>query len=444
MIFFCILIFLLGIVLIFNHGDIICPNSVFILSLTLCSGLLMLYYKKWNLSISVGTYVTYITGASTFIIFGELGKYLIKSIRFTRNRDGVRNEIRISSMRVCGLIVLTFIGIVFSYQFLKTFSSSIIKAISIYRNGLTAGRIAIPFLPSQIYKITNAASYISVYILAYNLSRKCRLHNYGILVIYVILSLFDFYIFSGGRQGIIELVIFGILSFNIHRRNLEKKTNYKRIMKYAGLAILIVPLFYYSSQLVGRNFERIRDFSPLEYITRYLGGGLVALDTIVKKATMTQHWGQSSFANIYAKLVSMGVLSDSIENMSFHDFFQYGNTVTIFGRWYEDWGIWGVIIMSALVGYFYNALYMMMKKVIRKNQAVPSLYVVLYSKLILGMFWAGYDDRVCQMLSFSYILIIIITIMFYHLMVDKMKRKIVLKSTGIYGAGTKWIGETQK
>lgn len=436
-IFFCILIFLFSIVLIFNNGDIMCPNSIFVLSLILCSGLLMFYYEKWNLSISIDTYVIYLTGASTFIIFGEIGKHLIKGIKLIKNERDARNEIRISNILICGLMVFTFIGIVFSYRYLKELSSSVIKAMKIYRNGITSGRIAIPFLPSQIYKITSAASYVCVYILAYNLSRKSKLRNCEILFAYVMLSLFDFYIFSGGRQGIIEIVLFGFLSFNIHKKNLKKKTSFKRILKYTCLAMLIVPLFYYTSQLVGRNYDVIKTFSPLEYVTRYLGGGLVAFDTIVKRATITQYWGQSSFANIYGKLISIGVLSNNIENMSYHTFFKYGNTVTIFGRWYEDWGIKGVIIMSATVGYAYNMLYVMMKKIIRKNQAVPSIYVLLYSKLILGMFWAGYDDRVCQMLSFSYGLILIITAVFYHLMVDEKKIKIILISARKYGVNTK-------
>lgn len=425
-IFLIMLILLLCFILILNRADFVAPNTLFLLSLIVCNILLFIYYEKWNLSMSVETFVVYFMGAFLFVIAGEIVHLLIKRININVKNQGIVKSIMINKEIFYFIFILSIIGLLLTvkYLFNVTGGGSLPIALKIYRNGIITGKISISFWPSQIYKITNATVYIYVYILLYNsVNNRKYLQYYKSLYLYILLAGIYFYVFSGGRQGVIELAIYAILVF-ILLNSTKRKFMYKSVIKLGMVGIAFIPIFYYSSQLVGRNFERISKFSPLEYITRYLGGGMIAFDNIIRTGDRTMYWGQSSFSNIYAKLLSLNIVPSSIENMSYHSFYKYGNTVTIFGRWYEDWGTLGVCCMSILVGGFFSCIYYCMKKGLGQY---PYIMVPIYCKLILNIIWAGYDDRICQMLSFSYAIIILITIFSFWILVNKGKVKLILK-----------------
>ncbi len=420
--FLIILLIVLIVVLASNKGDFLASNSLFVISLFICSTMLGLYYDKWNLSINFYTYVTYLLGTIFFVISGEISKKFIANIKVKKNTV-VRKEIKYSRLLLFAFILLSFYGIALAINNLQSFSAgSITRALTIYRNKVITGTIRMPFLLSQIYKITNAAVYIYEYILIYNFYyNKNSLKNNKMIVVFIVISVMLFYLFNGGRQPIIELCLFMFFVY-IFLSYKEKKVKVTKLLKFSILGICMIPVFYYSSSLVGRNFERISKFSPLEYLARYLGGGSVALNTIINRNVTTSSWGQSSFANVYGKLIDLGMISDSIENMSYHSFFEYGNTVTIFGRWYEDWKLSGVLVMSILVGSIFSILYYYTRK-----RETSCIMVPLYCKLVINIVWSGYDDRICQMISFSYLLIILLTIVMYILIVV-MPQKIKLIS----------------
>ena len=182
--------------------------------------------------------------------------------------------------------------------------------------------------------------------------------------------------------------------------------------------MVAAPVFYYSSQLIGRNFSSISKLTVLQYLSHYLGGGLYAFNLHIDSPCSTQHWGQSSLANIYSLLKSWGFVSDSVENFAYHSFERYGNTVTTFGRWYEDWGTAGVICMSALVAFVFAKIYY--SKIKYSTASKPHhLAKILYPKMAMALVWAGYDDRVTALLSFSTAIILLLMSIWYWLFSER-------------------------
>ena len=138
---------------------------------------------------------------------------------------------------------------------------------------------------------------------------------------------------------------------------------------------------------------------------------------------ITEYFGQSSLSAIYYNFLIGKVLPDNVVDMTYHEFStEYGNTVTIFGRWYEDWGTSGVFIMISLIACFYSYFYYSNVR----NNSDNKFYGILYAKIILALAWAGYDDRIAPLLSVNIFSILFLMYLMYILIVIK-KIKIRMK-----------------
>lgn len=429
------IISLVGILLILlqiHKKDLISPSVLFLASAIVCNVMVLIYYNKWELDINIWTYFVYFTGILVFVMSGEISYiFARKTIVLKKKKNNIRSksdtQLSYNKLFLLFLIVMSIVGAITSYKtlFSVTGAGSLSRAMFLFRNAGASGAISRTFISSQMYRINYATLYVYLYANVYNW-RKYK--KYDLLaIVYLLTSIIHIWLFTCGRQDIIEIIMFVILSSFIIDYN-KKSVNIKKASKMLLLVLAIIPLFYYSSQLVGRNFEAISKMSPLQYFAKYLGGGFVYLDHIIETGYRTEYWGQSSFANIYGKLIASGVLPNSIKNMSAHDFYKLGNTVTIFGRWCEDFGLIGIYVMSFLVGSIFSFIYY---KSIKQSES--HLQKLIYCRFAAGIVWFGYDDRVCSMLSFPYIVILCFIILFYKILIckdhtkDRVKYRIIKK-----------------
>lgn len=110
-------------------------------------------------------------------------------------------------------------------------------------------------------------------------------------------------------------------------------------------------------------------------------------------------------SGIYSVLNKMNLIFTG--SYDFFPFYKnYGNTVTIFGRWFVDFGLTGLVIMSYLSGLFYSYIYYRLKYTPSRKMAVrySCLYIFLYSAIIM----ASYDDWVRSVMTLNGIFQIII------------------------------------
>lgn len=420
---FAILITITLIHFIIPNRDVIAPNFIFSVSVTVCVGFALYCSNSWGFVLKEKSFNVYMFGIVSFLIATFFMKLWITQFRKNLNIDVSNimpsNSIRISDVTLNVLILLSILGIVLSILLIQRYGGN-----SAYRDARVYGQVEGDFIISQLSKILLTLTYVLTYIVIYNkIYVNVHIKRQWKYILFFIITLIFYTLFSGGRQPIIEYILytFFILITCMREKKGGKKEVTKVYWKILIISILTIPLFYYSSQLVGRNFDRIKQYSIFEYIGIYLGGGLYAFDLNIDSPCSTLYWGQSSFAYIYSKLISFGILPDYIEDMTFHKFELYGTTVTIFGRWYEDWGTTGVVIMSAIVGILFSWLYYGFVKYPKRNTK-NHLAKILYVKLVMALVWAGYDDRITATLSLNTIIILILMIIEYYFIFKKRIR----------------------
>ena len=283
------------------------------------------------------------------------------------------------------------------------------------------------FLINQVLKLANAISYVCMYIVVYN-KVACRtpFRKQKRLIILFLLYIPISIIGGGGRQETVEFFLFlFLLMILLSPVGPQKLKLGKLILRAALLLVVFVWGFTVAATLVGRSMKYR---NPIFYVADYLCGGIINFNSTVGNKPIHDYWGQSSFAMLYAFINKFGLIPDKAV-LSLHAFGWSGDyasstTVTIFGRWYEDFGASGVFVMTALVAVFYS--YLLYSKC--DGKPVPNIFNLLYIRLSMSLVWAGYDDRVYSLISMSTITSIILICFFYWLLIGNgSKYKFVIR-----------------
>lgn len=292
--------------------------------------------------------------------------------------------------------------------FINTTGDSDIGRMTQYRNILLYPQQyyhtnTLIFINSQFYKIALILTYISAYVAIYNgvILDKPIFKGTGLIII-VGLFCIGSSIAMCARQPAIEIFIFMILTYLFFMVKEQYVNQIKRFL-YKLIPITVVSPFLYILYgiLVGRQDG---NNITLERIAELLAGGIYALNTNIWEPARTVYFGQSSFADIYDKLINLGLLPESAR-MAYHNFDKFGNTLSLFGRWYEDFGILGVVIMSVIVTALFSLAYEYLQR--RSNGNIwTHVWTVIFITELIALVWAGYDDRIRSLLSFSQFIII--------------------------------------
>lgn len=292
--------------------------------------------------------------------------------------------------------------------FINTTGDSDVSRMTQYRNILLYPQQyyhtkTLIFINSQFYKIALILTYISAYVAIYNgvILDKPIFKGTGLIII-VGLFCIGSSIAMGARQPAIEIFIFMILTYLFFMVK-EGYVNQSKRFLFKLIPVTIVSPFLYILYgiLVGRQDG---NNITLERIAELLAGGIYALNAHIWEPARTIYFGQSSFADIYDKLINFGLLPERAR-MAYHEFDKFGNTLSLFGRWYEDFGILGVIIMSIIVTALFSLAYEYLQR--RSNGNIwTHVWTAIFLTELVSLVWAGYDDRIRALLSFSQFVIV--------------------------------------
>lgn len=292
--------------------------------------------------------------------------------------------------------------------FINTTGDSDVSRMTQYRNILLYPQQyyhtkTLIFINSQFYKIALILTYISAYVAIYNgvILDKPIFKGTGLIII-VGLFCIGSSIAMGARQPAIEIFIFMILTYLFFMVK-EGYVNQSKRFLFKLIPVTIVSPFLYILYgiLVGRQDG---NNITLERIAELLAGGIYALNAHIWEPARTIYFGQSSFADIYDKLINFGLLPERAR-MAYHEFDKFGNTLSLFGRWYEDFGILGVIIMSIIVTALFSLVYEYLQR--RSNDNIwTHVWTAIFLTELVSLVWAGYDDRIRALLSFSQFVIV--------------------------------------
>ena len=282
-------------------------------------------------------------------------------------------------------------------------------------------QLRLRFIMAQIYKVNIVTMDLFGYVMVYNLS-MCKV-SWKDCISYI-LDTFLYVVYSGvttgARQTSVEVLLLLMMIYIVLNAKPEKKKQLWRFFfKILPIVIILASVFSVAGTYVGRDMTKK---SGLQNLVEYVCGGLYSFNLHLDKAASSKLFGQQSFAYIYAIPQNMGLIPRNIDTTITGEFDIYGNTITIFGRWYKDFGVKGVFIMTCLVSLFYSWFFY--KKIIYSNNKVKEHHLarIYYCQFMTSLVWAGYDDRIAALMTMqTLVFLIFIAVLYKMLIVDKFK-----------------------
>ncbi|MBU5477621.1 oligosaccharide repeat unit polymerase [Eubacterium sp. MSJ-13] len=408
-IFYLFLYLLLAVSWNLSKHDILSPNVLICASFIGGSTMYILGSSRLQVQDFTFTTTVYlIIGLVLFIVGCEFCKLIVKSTRkysdsrqYMAFNDNDINPIKLPTYFyfVFALLVI-FTAVLQTYYIKKMVGGSIISALSIYRSETLVegnnGNTLVKLLSRIIYGIQP----VLLFVICYNKCIAKKKFRYPLFIcVAAILYMALLYLIDGSRGKIFSVFFQYLFAFTLslnYGGSISKRyvsSSKRRGNRFWIKAVILIaavgaPLFYYGGVIGGRNYSQISAFQSVE---NYFSYGLIRINLIISKVNnvASENWGQWSFSGIYSLLNKMHLVSGvSYDYFPFYK--NYGNTITIFGRWYVDFGVCGIIVMAFITGIFYSYFYYRLKYTpSRKTAAYYScLYVFLYSAVIM----ASYDD----------------------------------------------------
>ena len=417
---------------------IISPTMITLVSLTIVIALGYWYRHEMGTDLYFYTFIVIALGGGAILGTGYVVQKWAKlnwgdqtsiEYNFDSNRYPLVGIVKLPvRYKYISMYMIFFILFSLFCVFINTTGDSDVSRMTQYRNILLYPQQyyhtkTLIFINSQFYKIALILTYISAYVAIYNgvILDKPIFKGTGLIII-VGLFCIGSSIAMGARQPAIEIFIFMILTFLFFMVKEGYVNQIKRFL-FKLIPVTIVSPFLYILYgiLVGRQDG---NNITLERIAELLAGGIYALNAHIWEPARTIYFGQSSFADVYDKLINFGLLPERAR-MAYHEFDKFGNTLSLFGRWYEDFGILGVIIMSIIVTALFSLAYEYLQR--RSNDNIwTHVWTAIFLTELVSLVWAGYDDRIRALLAFSQFVIVGLIGLFiyvgYRVKIKQLKR----------------------
>ena len=316
------------------------------------------------------------------------------------------------------LFAMSFVTAVF-VLYANTSGGDWSARMSVYKELLlhNPDKIRYRFIVAQLFKININIIGLFGYVMVYNLT-LCNVPVKTVLsymidtVLYALFSA----VYMGVRQAAIEVLLSQLMVYvALNMKPGGKQKIYRFILKVMPVLILMASLFTVTGNLVGRVKN---EKSSLENLAIYICGGLYYFNRHIDDPH-TKQFGQASFAYVYAIPQNMGIIPRDDENMVTGEFDIYGNTATIFGRWYKDFGTPGVLVMTCIVSLIYSLVFyyrLLYTNNIHREHHLARIY---YCQFMTGLIWAGYDDRIASLFTIQNVSFLIFVRFLFWLLIDK-------------------------
>lgn len=429
-------IILIGLVAFYIFKDFMAPACLVCVSFLLayicaCFSSLL---GGWDFAIHYSTAFIIIGGLFSFFI----GSLLVTGTKSKSKRKGKRIDYIVLSKTKWEIIIVVqiLLLLLYIYYYMQTIAQfggiGWFNMIRLYRfegaygEGLEVG---IPVWVSQVTKLARANAYIATYILMHNLALrkvvKRRLPKVTPLIIIVVLYL-PYNLLNAARFELMVVLSLSIIVWYTYTRELslmagKSKRNIKRtVWKIGMIVILAMAGFSAIAPLVGRTESN----GMVSQAMDYFGRSIQAFDQFVQKPRTSNDLNEiESFYNV-VKLISQLNLIDEPQNKFYLEFtsqngISLGNTYTAFRRYYSDFGMVGVIVLSIIGGTILTYLYRKAKKP-RINTIDFTL--LSYAAIAYCMLLYCYEEYLFStILSFNYLIIFAFLFLVYRWIIGDFK-----------------------
>ncbi|MBO0452040.1 O-antigen polymerase [Candidatus Enterococcus murrayae] len=405
--FLLVLIIFLGIIsLILNKGDFFSPSCIICLSYLFSTFCAILNIKKWGVSLHYNTLFVIVIGLATFIAIECISK---KITVLPKNKISVQKNFFLDNSDVLfipqTLILLisfiSFLILIMLYQEISRLGGapSISESIGNFRNATVLSsneELQLTFSVTQLLKFSAAFGYVLLYFYINNSvidKKNFKKISYLIpITIHVLQSLL-----TGGRLPLIRVIVSIVLMYYI-LHNLKNgwriSTGFTFLRRTIVTVLLFFIVFYFLKDFLGRSSQE----SFIDYITRYVGGSIEALDIFLNTSSARANnlFGQETFSGVYAMFSRFS--SDNIDIVKSLPWvvsrtgYTIGNVYTAFRRYYSDFGYLGVIFCTGFISFVYSKVYSIIKMNLANNYKKFSVVIFLYTSFVYPLVTHAMED----------------------------------------------------
>ncbi|MGM9580578.1 MAG: O-antigen polymerase [Anaerovibrio sp.] len=431
---FCSIFLILEIV--FLKLEYISPAFLYTASFVLCSMCTAYMSNYWPEIeyLQIETVYLIVISIAIFLLIEFIFAIMARSLRYKNvTMSSVCKNVHISRLNVSKsvivfAIILGLLCVIWTFTYILKYISAgdWVAIMAMYKDTVNTNVSDFGVtrkLLNQFMKLMTGFSYVFLFVYIYqrarkNLSVKTKALYHIIFVVYMLFRL----LLSGGRQGVIFFILAWITMYYIcNIMDIDgklKSINKKKYRKYLfSIVASVFPLFYFFGVFVGRKTEDVIFNAAFSYLST----GIYGLEQEIKNNYASQYWGEYSFPGIYDLLHFFEIIPSNIEQQSFLPFFGHGNTVSMLGRWYWDFGVLGVYIMVIIAALVFCYIFYFGIKY--KTQGhIRNIYIILYCYMIHVLYFAGYDDFWINIYSITFICNLFIIVILYKYIVTKKLR----------------------
>lgn len=417
--------------------DLLSPTLISAVAFFLVVLSAVIGFMSWNYvgELSITTVLIFILGLTAFAV-GEIAARVIYRKKSTKEMEV--NYVLSNKVLVMTLIFVAFSAWLMMLEIVRVskqygFSdSNFFSVLSFYRTktGLFSDAAfsdgGINFFVKQLWKICGAINLVIFY---YGFQRIMRLRKkinkleLALIVLILLVSLFQTFLFNGGRSIFFHYVVayVAIVTFTLFVCNGRKITG--KIIRRATLFIgLLILLFYLLLPVVGRDTRH----GIVEYTTFSFGTAVPSLELYIRSDAKekNEYIGEETFSGIYYTLNKIGVIeyakAQSHEWRSFaNDGTLSSNTYTSLRSYYKDFGIIGVILLQFIFGFIITLIYLAVKR------SKKPLAIIIYFSYFYILVDQVRDEQFFSLISISTVanILFIVAIFYLYKMVGRVYGK---------------------
>ena len=426
--------------------DIMTPTFISCAIYAFSLFLAILGLNSWNnvKSLKIELIIVIVLGLLSFFIgeilarkiFSKINNQTKKEIKMKKNRKTnqtkkiekvkvikennkvIKINIFIYILTIC-FILITMFFLVSEIKRICIFydfnSNSISELLAFYRTkiglfstDLVKDNVDINFLVKQMKKTCDVLCVIWMYIFFNNKISKVGWKKDLLNIIPVILCM-ACTLLTSGRSLLMHMIVSFAMMYLITYYLNKKDNKLFKTFKIIGIfTIIALLLFYFILPLTGRNAKS----NGFDYITFYLGTPIPSFNKSLDKDISNEYIGEDTFSGIYYSLNKLNIMD--YKKPSTHEWTNFGvfnsNVYTSLRSYYNDFGIFGIIICQLVFGFIISLLYMRLKL---KKESFTSILYSYYGYILIDQIR---DEQFYNLLStatVAYLLIIIVLYFVY-------------------------------
>ncbi|WP_370836382.1 O-antigen polymerase [Megasphaera sp.] len=411
--------------------DLLAPSVVFCGMFVLSTIFATLNIFTWNIDYSIDAVLIISLGIFSFIL-AEISMRLLKN-SFCHNIE--RKEEKSFSfhpIHIKWAIMLLFIvfNILISFWYYKEISRIVgasgyfegsllhsFRVVSTESSFANNDSLALNPLLNQCLKIVVANSYVFLYFFIRNffIGKEKNEKVYSFLLVSITALIPS--ILSGARGSLLQFLSAALVySYITWHQIYGWNINISRKIICRGILYFIVgiPVFYYSTFWLGREIN----LDLFSYISNYIGGSIQLFNLYMQDYdSLPQYFGEESLISLCSFLNKFGA---DIPIISLHleprglTIGTIGNVYTFFRRPLHDFGIFGMITFTYIVGLLFSFIYEIKVKGKFGEKTVSS--ILIYGYLFYWVVIGSIDQWSQSVISMTNLMEIIFMVIIYKIL----------------------------